>query len=80
MSNSNSSSSSGIGFFGLLTVLFIGLKLTGYIDWSWWLVVSPLFAGLIIFVGALGIAAAVLVAATIWIAAKQAFKPSSGRR
>jgi cell division protein FtsW (lipid II flippase) len=25
----------------LLLVLFIGLKLTGYIDWSWWWVLSP---------------------------------------
>ena len=25
----------------LLTVLFIALKLTGYIDWSWWFVVMP---------------------------------------
>ena len=25
----------------LLTVLFIALKLTGFIDWSWWLVVAP---------------------------------------
>lgn len=33
----------GIGFFGLLTVLFIGLKLTKYIDWSWWWVLSPLW-------------------------------------
>lgn len=33
--------SSGIGFFGLLTILFIGLKLTGYIDWNWWIVLSP---------------------------------------
>ena len=24
-----------------LTLLFIGLKLTGYIDWSWWWVASP---------------------------------------
>lgn len=30
-----SSSSGGIGFVGLLTILFIGLKLTGYISWSW---------------------------------------------
>jgi hypothetical protein len=30
-----------VGFFGLLTVLFVGLKLTGYIDWSWWWVWSP---------------------------------------
>lgn len=27
----------------LLTVLFVGLKLTGYISWSWWWVVSPLW-------------------------------------
>jgi uncharacterized protein (DUF983 family) len=31
----------GIDFFGLLTILFIGLKLTGYISWSWWAVLSP---------------------------------------
>jgi hypothetical protein len=29
-------------FFDALLILFIGLKLTGYIDWSWWLVFSPL--------------------------------------
>lgn len=32
----------GIGFLGLLTVLFIGLKLTGYIAWSWFWVLSPI--------------------------------------
>ncbi len=42
MSNS-SSSSSGIGFIGLLTVLFIGLKLTDHIDWSWWWVLAPIW-------------------------------------
>lgn len=26
---------------GMLTVLFVGLKLTHYIDWSWWWVLSP---------------------------------------
>lgn len=35
--------SGGIGFLGLLTVLFVGLKLTNYIDWSWWWVLSPLW-------------------------------------
>ncbi|WP_033338981.1 hypothetical protein [Catenuloplanes japonicus] len=46
MSSSSTSSNSGggsIGFAGLLAVLFIGLKLTGYIDWSWWWVLSPLW-------------------------------------
>ena len=33
----------GIGFLGALTLLFIALKLTGFIDWSWWLVVIPLW-------------------------------------
>jgi hypothetical protein len=37
-----------IGFFGLLTLIFITLKLTGYIDWSWWLVLMPLFVPVII--------------------------------
>lgn len=39
----NERSSGGIGFFGLLTLLFIGLKLMHYIDWSWWLVLLPLW-------------------------------------
>lgn len=43
MSKSNSSSSGGIGFCSLLAVLFIGLKLTDNIDWSWWWVLSPLW-------------------------------------
>ena len=37
----SSSSSSGIGIVGLLGVLFIALKLTGQIDWSWWWVLAP---------------------------------------
>lgn len=35
----------------LLTVLFIGLKLTGHVDWSWLIVMSPIlaFASIIVF-------------------------------
>jgi len=43
MSSSSSSSSSGIGFCGLLTILFITLKLTKVIDWSWWWILAPLW-------------------------------------
>lgn len=32
-----------IGFPGLLTLIFITLKLTEYIDWSWWWVLGPLW-------------------------------------
>lgn len=38
-----SNSSGGIGFTGLLTIVFIVLKLTKYIDWSWWWVLSPIW-------------------------------------
>lgn len=43
MAENTSSSSSGIGFTGLLTIVFITLKLTHVIDWSWWWVLSPLW-------------------------------------
>lgn len=61
--NTSSSSSGGIGFAGLLAVLFIGLKLTHYIDWSWWWVLSPLWLPLAIVLGILGIVAAIAVIA-----------------
>jgi hypothetical protein len=40
---SKSSSSSGIGLTGVLFVVFLVLKLTRNIDWSWWWVTSPLW-------------------------------------
>lgn len=43
MSDRSSSSSGGIGFVGLLTIVFIVLKLTDNIGWSWWWVLSPLW-------------------------------------
>ena len=45
----SSSSSSGVSAIGLLGVLFVGLKLTGYIDWSWWWVTAPFWGWLAIF-------------------------------
>ena len=41
MSSKSSSNSGGIGFIGLLTIVFVSLKLTDVIDWSWWWVLSP---------------------------------------
>lgn len=38
----------GVGFVGLLTILFIGLKLTGYIAWSWWWVLSPIWISVLL--------------------------------
>lgn len=44
----STSSSSGIGFFGLLAIVFITLKLTEVIAWSWWWVLSPLWGGFVL--------------------------------
>ena len=57
-SNNNSSTTSGgIGFFGLLTIVFIVLKLLGKISWGWLWVLSPLWISL-----ALVVLVAVIVA------------------
>lgn len=53
MSDSNNSSSGGIGFCGLLTIVFITLKLTNFIAWSWLWVLSPLWIPLALVAGAL---------------------------
>ena len=51
-----------VGIFGLLGVLFVALKLMGYITWSWWLVLLPFYSGLAIvaFFGLLYIVASFL--------------------
>lgn len=46
----NKQASSGIGFTGLLTIVFIILKLCGIIAWSWWWVLSPLWISTILWV------------------------------
>lgn len=56
---SNQTSSGGIGFMGLLAILFIGLKLTGFVQWSWFWVLSPLWIGF-------ALAILVLIVAILW--------------
>ena len=36
------------GIFGLLFLIFLVLKLTGVIDWSWWWVTAPLWIGFVL--------------------------------
>ena len=49
MSNTTTASG-GIGFMGLLQIVFIVLKLTGYIQWSWVWVLSPAWIQVSIFI------------------------------
>lgn len=60
----SSNSSGGIGFCGLLTIMFITLKLTNSIDWSWWWVLSPLWIGFAVAVAFIGTVLGVAVAIT----------------
>lgn len=46
--NSSAGSSGGIGFIGVLTIVFIVLKLLGKITWSWWWVLSPMWISAIV--------------------------------
>ena len=43
MDNKNNTTSGGIGFTGILTIVFIVLKLLDVIKWSWWWVLSPIW-------------------------------------
>lgn len=57
-----------IGNLSLSTVLFIVflvLKLTGYITWSWWWVTAPLWIGPALFFGIIAIALCVGLAGLI---------------
>lgn len=55
----NHASSSGIGFGGVLTIVFIVLKLCKIINWSWWWVLSPVWIGLIVAIILIFIAAVI---------------------
>jgi hypothetical protein len=61
MSNKNTSSASGVGLFGLMFLVFMTLKLTGHITWSWWWVTAPLWGGFILWIFAILIIIGVLL-------------------
>ena len=53
--STNSNSSNGLGFGTVLFLIFLVLKLTNYIDWSWWWVTAPLWIPIGIIVIILGV-------------------------
>lgn len=48
MSSNRNSSSSGIGICGVLTIVFVVLKLVGVINWSWLWVLCPLWINILL--------------------------------
>ncbi len=61
-------SGGGIGFVGALLLVFIVLKLVGYIAWSWWWVLSPAWIGV-----------ALLVLGVVFVGLWAAFVPGAKR-
>ena len=58
----NTTVNGGVGFFGLLQVVFIALKVAKVIDWSWWLIFLPTWIniGIIIIVIFIIVVAAII--------------------
>jgi len=61
MSN-KSNSSNGLGLGTVLFLIFMVLKLTNYINWSWWWVTAPLWIPLLIILGVLTVIGIVFLA------------------
>lgn len=62
MANENKSNG-GIGLGVILFLIFMTLKLTGNIDWSWWWVTSPLwipFVAAAVILGIVGVVAIII--------------------
>lgn len=62
MNDTKVSAGHGGGFLTILTVLFIGLKLTGCIDWSWWWVLSPIWIAAVILILVIAIVMVIVMA------------------
>ena len=56
MSNNNNNTSGGIGLGMILFLIFMTLKLTGNITWSWWYVTLPLWGPLLLVIAIFAIA------------------------
>jgi hypothetical protein len=59
----NKTTSNGMGIGTILFLIFMTLKLTGDIDWSWWWVTAPLWIPLVGFLAFAGIAVVIAIIA-----------------
>lgn len=68
---SSTSAASGAWFPSALFLVFLTLKLTGHIDWSWWWVSAPLWAPLALALALIAVAVigAFVVVKAVYLAA-----------
>lgn len=52
--NKSTNASSGISFGGALFLIFLTLKLTGLVDWSWWWVTAPIWGSWLVAIAIIG--------------------------
>lgn len=64
--SSSDYSGGGIGFLGLLAIVFITLKLIGTIDWPWIWILSPIWAPIAILIAIVIIAILIAAFATVF--------------
>ena len=50
MGNNSNNTGGGMGLGTILFLIFLVLKLTNYIDWSWWWVTAPLWITAILYI------------------------------
>lgn len=62
-----------VTFLQLLTLVFVVLKLTHFINWSWWWVLVPLWGPIAFVLGILGAILIFLVIASLGIAVAKLF-------
>ena len=58
---SNQTNSSGVSFASLLFLVFLVLKLTDVIQWSWWWITAPLWVGVAVVVISLSIVGVIAI-------------------
>lgn len=55
----------GTLFLELMFLMFLGLKIAGLIDWSWWWVFAPIWVPLLLAVVVIGVAFIIAVISTV---------------
>jgi hypothetical protein len=74
MSTTKSNSGTGLSLSAVLFIVFLVLKLTGNIDWSWWWVTSPLWIPLAFGLSIVGIVFLTIIVALIFGASVEDIK------
>lgn len=71
---SKSNSGTGLSLSAVLFIVFLVLKLTGNIDWSWWWVTSPLWIPFALGLALVGVVLLVIITALIFGASVEDIK------